>query len=135
MAILVIAFILSIIISALCSIWEAVLLSVTPSYLMINDAEGSKTSKLLKILKDDIDKPLSAILTLNTAAHTIGATIVGVQAAKLWSTSALTFKLFGLNINLPVAAVIVPAVLTLIILIISEIIPKTLGASYWKSLT
>lgn len=135
MAILVIAFILTIIISSLCSIWEAVLLSVTPSYVAVREDDTSRTGKLLKKLKDDIDRPLSAILTLNTAAHTVGATVVGVQGAKLWPTDAWSINFFGLSINLPVAAIIVPTVLTLAILILSEIIPKTLAASHWKKLT
>jgi CBS domain containing-hemolysin-like protein len=83
--------------------------------------------QILDRFKSDIDQPLSAILTLNTIAHTVGAIGVGAQAAKLLSNT----KFLGIN----VAAVLVPTVMTLAILILSEIIPKTLGASYWRALT
>jgi magnesium and cobalt exporter, CNNM family len=107
--------------SFLCSILEAVLLSVTPTFIKIKKNEGKVYANALKKLKDDINKPLIAILTINTIAHTVGAILVGVQAEKS----------FGSGNN---AVGIVSAIMTLLILIISEIIPKSIGASYWKQL-
>lgn len=111
---------LAIFVSFLCSILEAVLLSVTPSYVeslkQAGDIKGAKWEKL----KKNIDSPLSAILAFNTIAHTIGAAGVGAQAAKVFGDDSLG---------------IVSAVLTLLILIFSEIIPKTIGAQYWRALS
>jgi len=107
--------------SFLCSILEAVLLSVTPTFIKVKKNEGKVYAKALKKLKDDINKPLIAILTVNTIAHTVGAILVGVQAEKS----------FGSGNN---AVGIVSAIMTLLILIISEIIPKSIGANYWKQL-
>ena len=87
-------------------------------------------SLILKKYKEDIDRPLSAILTLNTIAHTVGAIMVGVQASKLFGESGIDFGLFTLN-----GEGFVGVVMTLLILVLSEIIPKTLGANYWKGLT
>jgi len=122
-------FLLSIIFSFLCSIWEAVLLSVTPSYTKRMELESPATGKLLATLKDDIDRPLSAILTLNTIAHTVGAIGVGAQAGKLFGDNAF----FVLGIELSYETVIA-ALMTLAILFLSEIIPKTLGANNWQGL-
>lgn len=105
-------------VSFLCSILEAVLLSITPSYVVLKEQEQPRTGMLLKQLKDDIDRPLSAILTLNTIAHTVGAAGVGAQALVVFGDAYVG---------------IISAVLTLLILVLSEIIPKTLGATYWKS--
>ena len=127
MQLLIVFFSVSILFSFLCSIWEAVLLSIPPSFVAAREKEGTRIGKRLSRFKADIDRPLAAILTLNTIAHTVGAIGVGAQAAKVLSHSTL----LGLN----VAAVIVPALMTLAILILSEIIPKTLGASYWRLLT
>ena len=106
-------------VSFLCSIMEAVLLSVTPAYVKSLD-DSLNTTKWLHELKDDIDRPLSAILSLNTIAHTVGAVGVGAQAAVVFGSAYV-----GLT----------SAVLTLLVLIVSEIIPKTLGAVYWRSLS
>ncbi len=126
--------ILSIAFSFLCSILEAVLLSVTPTYVEIEAQKGTAKGLALKEMKADIDRPLSAILTLNTIAHTVGAMGVGAAAATIWANSAPLFTVPGLDI--PVTPEVVVAVLmTLAILLLSEIIPKTIGASYWKSLT
>ncbi|MEO1514845.1 MAG: CNNM domain-containing protein [Bacteroidota bacterium] len=114
---------LSICFSFLCSIWEAVLLSIPPSYAEVKYQEGSREGELLKRFKEDVDIPLSAILTLNTIAHTVGAIGVGAQASTIWGTSSI------------VATVVVPVLMTLAILILSEIIPKTIGASNWKKLS
>lgn len=126
MELLILFFLLSIGFSFLCSVWEAVLLSIPPSYVAARVKEGTGLGKRLGRFKADIDRPLAAILTLNTIAHTVGAIGVGAQAARLFSDS----RLLGIN----VAAVVVPTVMTLAILILSEIIPKTLGANYWRSL-
>ncbi|WP_373057296.1 CNNM domain-containing protein [Zunongwangia sp. H14] len=112
---------LSIFFSFMCSVLEAALLSFTPSYIKIKTKEGKKYANTLSNFKQDIDKPLIAILTVNTVAHTVGAILVGVQAEKT----------FGDGSN---AVAIVSGIMTLAILILSEIIPKTIGATYWKSL-
>lgn len=111
----------SIFFSFLCSILEAVLLSITPSFINMKANEGKTYVDDLKELKEDVDKPLIAILTLNTIAHTVGAILVGVQAEKT----------FGNGNNM---VMIVSAIMTMLILVVSEIIPKTIGATYWKSL-
>ncbi len=106
--------------SFLCSILEAALLSTSSIYINMKLKEGRKYAQRLDHYKKNIDLPLSAILTLNTFAHTIGAAGVGSQVQELWG-----------NDYLAIASII----LTLIILIGSEIIPKTLGALYWKELS
>lgn len=105
--------------SFLCSIAEAVLLSVTVGYIAVMERENKPSGVLWRNLKEDINKPLAAILTLNTIAHTVGAAGAGAQAMVVFGNASLG---------------IVSAVLTLLILVISEIIPKTLGAHYWQSL-
>lgn len=112
---------ISIFFSFLCSILEAVLLSVTPTFLNVKKKEGKAYAITLEAFKKDIDKPLIAILTLNTIAHTVGAILVGVQAETV----------FGNGDN---SILIVSALMTLLILVLSEIIPKTIGATYWKNL-
>ena len=105
-------------VSFLCSLLEAIILSVTWSHIEILSKDDNRSGKRLKELKEDIDVPLAAILTLNTISHTIGAAGVGSEFNKLgneWFT---------------VASII----LTILILVFSEIIPKTLGAIYWKKL-
>ena len=121
MVLLIVFFLISIIFSFLCSVWEAVLLSITRTYVEVELQKGTKTGKLLSEFKANIDRPLAAILTLNTVAHTVGAIGVGAAATKEWP-------------NHPMSTLVVPIVMTLAILILSEIIPKTLGANYWKSL-
>lgn len=121
MGLLIIFAVLSIFFSFMCSILEATLLSITPSYIKIRKKEGKSYAKDLANLKKDIDKPLIAILTINTIAHTVGAILVGVQAEKT----------FGDGGN---SVMIVSALMTLAILVLSEIIPKTIGATYWQSL-
>ena len=111
---------LALAISFICSILEAVVLSIPPTYITLGIEENSPYSKDLIRLRDNIDQPISAILTLNTFAHTLGAAGVGAQAQLLWGQAYLS---------------LISAVLTLLILIFSEIIPKTLGASYWRELT
>ena len=120
MALLFIYLGVALLFSFLCSILEAALLSTTPIFIRIKLKEGRKYARRLDHYKRNIDLPLSAILTLNTFAHTIGAAGVGSQVQEIWG-----------NEYLAIASII----LTLIILIGSEIIPKTLGALYWKELS
>jgi len=110
---------LSLGISFLCSILEAVLLSVNRSFVALLEEEGRPAGRILDRLQQRIDEPISAILTLNTIAHTVGAAMGG----------ALALQQFGQEW---VAAF--SAALTFAILVISEIIPKTVGATYWKQL-
>ena len=120
---LIVFFLIAIITSFLCSLWEAVLLSITPSYAQIKVKEGGALGRRLQAFKENVDRPLAAILTLNTIAHTVGAIGVGDQAAKIWSDA-----------NPLITGLLVPVVMTLAILVLSELIPKTLGANYWKEL-
>ncbi|UOB15931.1 CNNM domain-containing protein [Abyssalbus ytuae] len=125
MALLIIYAFVSIFFSFLCSILEAVLLSITPTFLNVKKSEGKSYAYSLEKLKKDVDKPLIAILTLNTIAHTVGAILVGVQAEKL----PYKVEIAGVNI-----VGIVSAIMTILILVVSEIIPKTIGATFWKQL-
>lgn len=122
-------FLLSIIFSFLCSVWEAVLLSITPSFIKRMEKERPHLGQLIAGLKGDIDKPLSAILTLNTIAHTVGAIGVGAQAGKLFGSDGFALAGFTLTYES-----IIAALMTLAILFLSEIIPKTIGANNWRSL-
>ncbi len=123
---------LAIFFSFLCSILEAVLLSVTPTFINVSKQDGLWFAEPLENLKRDIDKPLISILTLNTVAHTVGSILVGEQAGKLYE-NAEPLHLFGTQITVS-HVTIVSALMTVAVLIISEIIPKTIGASYWKQL-
>ncbi|MGB0868411.1 MAG: CNNM domain-containing protein [Flavobacteriales bacterium] len=122
---------ISIAFSFLCSIWEAVLLSISPSYIKRLETENPAISKTVAEFKKDIDRPLSAILTLNTIAHTVGAILVGNKAGELYGEESL--NLFGLTSISYVS--LVASIMTLLILFASEIIPKTIGANNWKALT
>jgi CBS domain containing-hemolysin-like protein len=122
MGLLILFFLVSIIFSFLCSIWEAALLSIPPSTVEVLHQKGTTSGLRLKRFKENIDRPLAAILTLNTIAHTVGAIGVGAQAAKVWDEGGL------------MATLVVPIIMTLAILILSEIIPKTIGANSWKRL-
>jgi len=107
-------------VSFMCSVMEAVLLSVTPSYVAALEREGSMVGEHLHQFKENVDRPLAAILSLNTIANTAGATAAGGQAAIVFGSAYVgVFSGF----------------LTLGILVCSEIIPKTLGAVYWRTLT
>lgn len=121
MGLLFLYFTIVVLISFLCSILEAALLSVTPSFVNIKLQEGKKFAPQLAKLKEDIDRPLIAILTLNTVANTAGAFIVGVQAERV----------FGSGDQM---VLVISVILTIAILLLSEIIPKTIGATYWKEL-
>ncbi len=106
--------------SFLCSVAEAVLLSITPSYIEeLREKQPKKAELLRNLRQENVDRSLAAILTLNTIAHTVGATIAGAQAAIVFGSNSLG---------------IFSAVMTLMILYLSEIIPKTIGAVYWRKL-
>ena len=120
MTLLFVYLFLALVISFLCSILESVLLSTPQSYLMVKQEKGLKWADIFIHHKSFIDKPLSAILSMNTVAHTIGAAGVGAQAVKVFGDAY-----FGL----------VSAILTLLILVVTEIIPKTIGARYWRRLS
>ncbi len=105
------------------------MLSITPSFIKRKEQESPATGKLIAELKRDIDKPLSAILTLNTIAHTVGAIGVGAQAGELFGENYIDIFGFALTYES-----IVATVMTMAILFLSEIIPKTIGANNWKNL-
>lgn len=119
LALLALYVVLAIGVSFLCSVLEAVLLSVTPAYVGALAEAKPAAAQRLRTLKADVDRPLAAILSLNTVAHTIGAAGAGAEAAAYWGDAAVG---------------VFSGVLTLGILILSEIIPKTLGAVYWRGL-
>ncbi len=106
-------------VSFLCSIMEAVLLRTSTSYIARAKQAGKHYGKLWEKLRTDIDRPLAAILSLNTIAHTVGAAGAGAQATAIFGEAY-----FG----------VISAILTLLILVLSEIVPKTLGAMYWRKL-
>jgi CBS domain containing-hemolysin-like protein len=105
--------------SSLCSVAEAVLLSISPSYVANLEKEGKKGAARIKNVKSNVDRSLAAILTLNTIAHTIGSGGAGAYAAKYFGDDVVGIAMI---------------VLTLLILFVSEIIPKTIGAVYWRGL-
>ena len=112
------------------------MLSITPTFINLKKSEGQQYASALEIFKKDVDKPLIAILTINTIAHTVGAILVGVQAkvayAEIYGTAVKT--IFGIQITEDIMVGIVSTVMTILILVASEIIPKTIGATYWKQL-
>lgn len=120
MTLLIFYLLLALVVSFFCSLLEAVLLSITPSYIESKMAAGKPWAPRLVAFKKNIDRPLAAILSLNTIAHTVGAAGVGAQAVLVFSN---------------VSVGVISGILTLVILVFSEIIPKTVGARYWKSLT
>lgn len=106
-------------VSFLCSVLEAVLLSITPVYVkQLEQAGHPKAAKLIR-LRGALERPLAAILTLNTISHTVGAAGVGAQAQRLWGEASLAYT---------------SAALTLLLLLFSEIVPKSLGSAHWRSL-
>lgn len=110
----------ALIVSFLCSVWEAVLLSTPVSYIELLVVQGNRVGILMQRLRQNVERPISAILTLNTIAHTVGAAGAGAEATAIFGS-----EYFG----------IISAILTLLILVLSEIIPKTIGAVYSKQLT
>ena len=119
MDLLLLFFVLSVGVSFICSILESVLLSVNMSYVAVLEKERPTVGKLLRLHKENINKSIASILILNTVANTLGAAAVGAQAAHIFGNDAVVY---------------VSIVLTFAILFLSEIIPKTIGAIYWKSL-
>ena len=119
MDLLIIYFLSAVVISFICSILESVLLSVNMPYISVLEKERPSVGRLLKSHKQNINKSIASILILNTIANTLGAAVVGAQAETLYGTGAVFY---------------VSIVLTFAILFFSEIIPKTIGAVYWKSL-
>ena len=117
---ILIYFFIAVGVSFLCSILEAVLLSITSSHVEIVKQDNEKLGLLMKSQKDNMNSSIAAILTLNTFAHTLGAAGVGAEAAKLFGEEYMFY---------------ISAILTILILVFSEIIPKTLGAYYWKDLS
>ena len=109
---------LAIAMSFLCSIWEAVILSMTPSYIAQLEESNPKLHKMVRQYKTNIDTPLGAILTLNTISHTVGAAGVGAMVTSLYGEAYLG---------------VASAVMTLAILLLSEIFPKSFAAKYWKT--
>ena len=119
--ILILVVVGALLLSFFCSLAEATLLSITPSYIADLAEREPKKSAILKALKEDnIDRSLAAILTLNTVAHTVGAIVSGAKATVVFGSA--WFGVFS-------------AVMTLLILFLSEILPKTLGAMLWRKLT
>ena len=119
MDLLILFFVLSISVSFLCSILESVLLSLNMSYISVLEQEKPKVGRYLRLHKQNINKSIASILILNTIAHTLGAAAVGAQASILFGNDAV---------------VIISIIMTFAILFLSEIIPKTIGAIYWKQL-
>lgn len=116
---------MSMIVSAMCSVLEATILSTPMTYVTTMESKGARGAKLLKKYKQNIDKPISAILAVNTIANTVGASLVGSQAFAV----AETF-----NIGAETAVGIISALFTMLILIFSEILPKTIGSTQWRRL-
>lgn len=119
MELLLLFFLLAVSVSFLCSILEAVLLSVNMSYVAVLEREKPVIGKLLRLHKENINKSIASILILNTIANTLGAAAVGAEASSLFGNEAVVY---------------VSIILTFAILFFSEIIPKTIGALYWKQL-
>ncbi len=136
MGLLIFYALISIFFSFLCSILEAVLLSVTPTFINVKKKEGKSYANDLESLKKDVDKPLIAILTLNTVAHTVGAILVGVQAKVAYAEQfgTATRTIFGIRFTEDLMVGVVSTIMTILILVASEIIPKTIGATFWKQL-
>ena len=120
MSLLITYFILALLLSFICSLLEAVLLSAPSSYASILSKTDASAGQKLEEFKDNINRPLAAILTVNTFAHTIGAAGVGAETLKVFSGDY--------------AVAIASGILTFFVLIFSEIIPKTLGSTYWRNL-
>jgi len=119
MDLLLLYFFAAVIISFVCSVLESVLLSVNMPYISVLEKQKPKVGKLLKSHKTNIHKSIASILILNTIANTLGAAAVGAQAEHVYGTGAVFY---------------VSIILTFAILFLAEIIPKTIGATYWKNL-
>ncbi len=119
MTALILFAVMAIAISFYCSVMEAALLSIIPSYIAQLEDKNPKLFKKISLLKENIDQPLAAILSLNTIAHTVGATGVGAQVAEIYGQAYIG---------------VASGVMTFLILVLSEILPKSVGAKYWKQL-
>ncbi len=119
MGLLILFTVLCLSVSCMCSVLESVLLSTTVSFAAQKEEEGHHIASVLKRYKADIDRPIAAILSLNTIANTMGAAAVGAQAAQVFGSHIVGY---------------VSAALTIGILVFSEIIPKTIGSTYWRTL-
>ena len=143
MGALVTYFLIALCASFVCSLLEAVLLSLTPAHIVVLERNESRFAPALRGLKDNIDRSLASILTLNTIANMVGAAGVGAEAAALRDEALRQSALAGVPLSeaernlgfvLDHAVGISAALLTIAILVLSEIIPKTIGALYWKRL-
>ena len=110
---------LALIVSSICSVLEATILSTPITFINTLEQQGAKGATRLKKLKTDIDRPISAILIVNTIANTVGASLVGAEAAKLFQSTGVG---------------VISGLFTFLILVFSEIIPKTIGSNYWRNL-
>jgi len=119
---------LSLVISALCSVLEATLLSTPISYISTLESQNVKGWELLKQYKTNIDRPISAILFVNTVANTVGASLVGSQAA------SYAVSVFDTSQHVSVFIGFISALFTFLILVFAEVFPKTLGSNYWRKL-
>ena len=119
MGLLLLFLVITLLVSFLCSTLESVLMTTTLSYISLREDEGDKAAVLFKKYKLDTERPLAAILSLNTIANTVGSVGIGMQATLVFGNAWV-----GL----------VSAIVTLLILIFAEIVPKTIGTTYWKSL-
>lgn len=111
--------IIALLLSSICSVMEAILFSMTPVYVIQLEQKHPKAGKSYALYKKNIETPLAAILSLNTISHTLGAAGAGAQATKIFGDAYLG---------------IISAILTLLILFLSEIMPKALAAAFWKQL-
>ncbi|MBR2153929.1 MAG: DUF21 domain-containing protein [Bacteroidaceae bacterium] len=128
MELIIIYMLLSLVISAMCSLLEATLLSTPLSYITTLETQKVKGWELLKHYKTNIDRPISAILIVNTIANTVGASLVGSQAATYASATYHSSEQVSLFIG------IISGVFTFLILVFSEIFPKTIGSNHWRKL-
>ncbi len=119
MDLLILYFMAAVVVSFICSVLESVLLSVNMPYISVLEKDRPSAGKLLRSHKEHINKSIASILILNTVANTVGAAAVGAQAEHVFGSGALFW---------------VSAVLTFAILFFGEIIPKTIGATYWKQI-
>ncbi len=119
MTLLILYAALAISVSFLCSVMEAALLSIIPSYIAQLEEKNPKLFLKVSMMKENIDQPLAAILSLNTIAHTVGATGVGAQVTEIYGQSYIG---------------VASGIMTFLILVLSEILPKSIGAKYWKQL-
>ena len=125
---LLIYMLLSLVISALCSVLEATILSTPMSYVTTLETQGVRGWQRLKQYKTNIDRPISAILIVNTIANTVGASLVGSQAAGYASTHYAASDETSMFVGA------VSGIFTFLILVFSEIVPKTIGSTYWRKL-